>query len=304
MPQRLSLVLLSGFAAGFLPNLPGSGLFLSAFVPFVPLMLLGLSHGYRPALQAGGVAILVSLILAAERGAFNMAMFVVMPVCVLLNRLLRCHVNGNGVKQWYPTSRALSEMTLVATMLFLLLTVIAGRHFPDGMQHIVQANFSADTSGMEPTAAEMMRKLTGPWSFLLFAMACWLWVLVAYVIAYLVNRLLAGKSYALRPDISLAPGGLPGWLPSLLLVFALLALLGGTNDRYTGKVAFLALLLPYFLSGMAVIHIKSLAWQPRKLWLFLIYIVLFFQFWATLFVAGAGLYMHLTEILDKRKKMG
>jgi hypothetical protein len=304
MHRRIVITLLSGVLAGFLPLLPGVGLLFGAWAPFLPLLFLGLSEGARAAVHAGCIAVIVSLGLGGEQAAFNMAVFVALPVCVLLNRLLCYRTNASGQVEWFPALRAVTELSVFSAGLFMALAMLASYGQKQNLQALLSASFALDLSTLEPDAEALMRKLIGEWSFFLFAAVGWMWVLVTWLLALMVNRMLVIRASALRTDISLAPRGIPRWLPALLTLCAGLALLGQGNDGFVGKVVFLILLLPYFLSGMAMIHAMSRLWRPRVLWLFLIYIILIFQVWTAIFVAAAGLYFHLSEILDKQRKIG
>lgn len=304
MQKRITLTVVAGLIAGLLLVTPGSSALFSVVAPFFPLMLLGLSEGVRAAFHAGCIGILLVMLIGGDQAGFNMAMFIVLPASLLLHRLLRYRVSHDGHIEWYSSLRAISELTFLAAALFLAISVSAGHEQPNGIRGILQKSLILDFNAMEPEVADIMRKITGDWSFFLFASGAWIWATLTWFTAWFSNHLLQRSGKNLRPDVAITPLGVPKWFLGVLVVSALLALGGGENDQFTGKTLFLIGLLPYFLSGMGIIHRMSAHWRPARFWLFLIYIVLVFQAWTTVFPILAGLYAHLSEMLDKPKKIG
>lgn len=305
MHQQRTATLIAGLLSGVLLDFPGAGMVFGALAPYVPLLAIGLSEGGRCVANASVVAIVVSTILAGAHAGFNMAVFVAIPCSVLLAGLLRFRVAANGVREWNPALRAVVDLTLLVAAVYMALAVMAGYTYTDGMREVLRKSLTFDYSQFDPEVGETMRRLTSEWNFLIFAFGGWLWILLTLGMAAAVQFVLAKQGRTLRPDIALRPlGGIPWWLLVLLAICLLLMAVGAANDRFNAKVVGLLLLTPYFLSGMAYIHVLSYQWRPRLFWLALIYIVLIFIQWSLFLPTIAGLYFQLLEMLDKPKKMG
>lgn len=300
--QRVIFTLLAGVAAGVLPFVPGAGIFFATWAPFLPLYFVGFAFGDRSCRQAAGLALLIAFIIGGGE-ALSFALFITLPACVLVSRLTSYKIDASGRIIWYPTLRALCELVLIAAALFMVFAILASYENKNSLQDILRSSLTFDIKDLDPAVAGEMRTLTNEFGFVLLAGMAWIWVLAAWGMAIAVNNALVLKGHALRGAIRLTPAGISGWVPLLLAVSASLAIMGEDNDNWTGKTLFLIFLLPYFLSGMARIHFMSHHWQMRHLWLFLIYVILIFVFWAVALVAAMGLYHHLSEMLDKRQKI-
>lgn len=304
MQKQVASTLLAGLVSGALLDFPGAGVFFGAVAPYLPLLLLGLSEGARPAVHAGLVGITVAMLMGGTQAGFNMVMFVVVPCSVILHALLRYRLDEHGRREWFPALRAVAYLSLLVAGVYMSIALMASYTYPDGAKALLQKSLSMDYSQLEPPVAEIMQKLAHEWSFLIFAFAAWLWIFLTWGVTLLSQQLLAKQGRALRPTIAIMPLGVPHGLLALLFLCAGLVAFGNANDSYNAKVVSLILFLPYFLSGMAYIHALSVQWRPRMLWLFLIYIILVFIQWSLFLPIMAGLYFHVTEMLDKPKKIG
>lgn len=301
--QRVIFTLLAGVAAGVLPFIPDAGIFFTSWAPFLPLFFVGFALGDRPCWQAACIATLLAVIIGGGEGV-SFAVFIALPACFLVNRLTSYTVEPvTGRISWYPTLRALSELTLIAAGLFMFFAISVSYEYKNSLLDLLKARLTFEATDVDPTAADELRTLTAEYGFVLLALMAWVWVLASWLMGIMVNNALVMKGQALRRNMGLTFTDISGWVPALLAVSAALALVGEGNDNWTGKSLFLIFLLPYFLAGMARIHAMSHHWHMRQLWLFLIYVILIFLFWVVALVAAMGLYHHLSEMLDKRQKI-
>lgn len=303
MQSRYVAIVLCGIVSGLLPLVPGSLAF-AVIAPFVPLMLIGMAEGTRSLVHASCVAVAVALTIGGDGLGFRMGLFVAVPCCLFLRRVLSFRELADGQKEWFPTLRALCELTLLVGMAIFLLSILVSHQYDGGMQEMLNRVLAIDNSALEPELAEILGKLLGEYSFVIFAVMGWMWVLTFWITAYWSHNLLVRQGKALRPELQISPRGVPSWVLLALVISAVLVLIGGVNDVYIGKVLFLIFLLPYFLAGMGAIHSMSRVWQPRKLWLFCIYIILVFIFWTLLIPIALGFYLQVSEMLDKPKRIG
>jgi hypothetical protein len=304
MQQRIAVTLLAGIIAGTLPALPHSGLLFSLWAAFLPLLLLGFCEGVRAAVNAGSIAFVLALFMGGGSAAINMGILVLLPTYLLLFLLLQYKNDTQGRIVWYPAMRAFACLTLLPMALFMALSMVSNSLYKQERVEMVRSLFKPDLAAFDPQSADMLLTALNDWGFIVVAFAAWCWLFTVWLLAYIANRLLAGRGQAIRPDITLNHRDLPGWLPALLIVFIGLTAFGSADDAFAGKTVILMLLQAYFVSGMAILHKNSFHWQLRTLWLSCVYVVLICQAWMVIFPCLAGLYFHLSEMLDKRQKIG
>jgi len=297
----------AGLVSGFIFYLGLKSAFggpLLIFACLLPLYLVGLAYGSRHAVRAAYASTFVSIVLLGPENCLPFVLFVLMPSCFFLRQLLQWRGNEHA-PSWYPALRALAKLSVLTTIIFAGMGLIADandQHF----QTIIARSLPDDLNGMDPEAVLSLQHLLAEESFLIFALLGWMWVILLYGIAVLTNGFLNKHSLALRPSLALSPGGLPASLLVLLFICAVPALLSQGNTRFLGQMMALQMLLPYFLSGLALMHAlsRARAIPRRRLWISSFYIALIFTGWPAVIVVGAGLYVQLAEILDRPKKIG
>jgi hypothetical protein len=184
-------------------------------------------------------------------------------------------------------------------MLIALLSVSHGEHTE--LKDMLTQSFSPEFDNPDPKLAYIIKAIVTDWSFLIFAGTGWMWVLLMYFFMACSNMMLHHFAASLRPSLALSQEGLPLWLPALVCVSGILAFVGNSNDRFAGQTAFLILLLPYFLCGIAAFHRLSLDWKGREIWLTLFYVGLAFFFpWIAALLIAFGIKTQ-AEALFKEK---
>jgi len=298
---------LAGLASGFLFFLSIAGQstqLLAITLPALPLLFIGLSHGFRHVLIASLAAGLSAMLLTGGDNALVFAGFALLPICVFAQRLLMWRDSATG-KEWYPVLRALAELTALAACLMAVMFVMAGvegTHINDMLPHVT----AEQMQDLDPKLATGYHDLIERWGFLMFPMGAWLGIGALYALAAAVNSYLRTHGQALRLGLAIAPHGLPEWLPLLFVPCVLLMFTGSAEDHLLGKIDFFVLLLPYFISGLALLHAVTLARQLtyRRLWITCFYVIMATTAWPAVPVIGLGFFVQLSEMLDRHKKIG
>lgn len=114
------------------------------------------------------------------------------------------------------------------------------------------------------------------------------WSLLTLGNMWLAQSILVRSNNNLRPSPVLAEMELPGFLLALLGGALLLSLIPGPAAQLGGAVM-IALLVPYFLLGLAVIHAISRAWMARIAILSVFYVLLVFAGWLVIPISLIGL---------------
>lgn len=300
------------FGAGILAGL----LFCAAFngpvlfyLSFLPLLLVGLSMGARFGWEACFTATLTVLLLYGPEVATLYALLLGIPVATFLRQTLRYREIG-PVRYWAPVLPAMATLAAFTAFVAMLIAVL--------VTHSGQAGFAASISemirwatqkaaaGSPPELIQLVRDSAGDEGVLLSFLQTigWGWVLMLYALTVFSNRMLTSRGTSLRASLALYPGGLPTWLMGLVIVCGTLAFLGNHADRFAAEMCLLILALPYFLSGLAQVHLYSLRWRNRAFWLFVVYAAIFFFPPVGIALIAAGIYGQITELLDRRKKIG
>jgi len=296
-------IFLAGCAAGFLfcfsaINVTGGALVI--YLPVFPLLLLGLAYGSKPMPPASLIAAIIVTLFTGSSNIWFFAFVIALPAFYFTHKIL-LHKN---VLEWYPVLRALAELSLLASGLYMCVAILASQTEPGGLQALLSRELADSLTSTDPAISHIMKFLTGEGGFFLFAATGWSFVLMLYLFAVCANKLLLTRGLALRPSLALTPHGLPLMLPGILLISGAFAFFGQGADRFNGETVFLLLILPYFLSGVALIHTLSRGKRGRPFMLGIFYGALLLLLWPALFAAGAGLCLQIAEILDRRHKIG
>jgi len=114
------------------------------------------------------------------------------------------------------------------------------------------------------------------------------WSLLTLGNMWLAQFILERAGHNLRPTPSLLDIEFPHFLLALFLGALVLSLIPGSAAQLGGAIM-IALLVPYFLLGLAVIHAISRAWTARIAFLGVFYILLIFTGWLIVPICLIGL---------------
>lgn len=273
MSKTVALAIAAGIAgAAFWLSLP--------FSAPLPLFLVGFGLGV-PAILAAGAALLVSVALVGgPLAALNAGSALVLPVVVLVRQALLARPQDDGSLEWYPTGSLVVWLTGLGAGLVILGVIVAGARSPDGAEAWVREvlEYAIRELGLIAGDAQLgfVVDILAPVAPGV-AVATWLVLLVlngAAAQAFLVR---SGKN--LRPRADLAMFRLPGWMPVPLAILGITSLVVGGDLGFAARNLMLVGLVPYFLMGVAVVHVVSRAWPGRTIILLLFYTFLFFFGW-------------------------
>jgi hypothetical protein len=98
--------------------------------------------------------------------------------------------------------------------------------------------------------------------------------------------------YALRPSPDLTTTTPPRWLLPSVVAVAAVALVGSGQLGFLATNIALILSVPYFLTGLAVVHAVSVRWNGRLAILIALYLLLLLFGWPLIVVTGLGMVEH------------
>lgn len=287
---------LSALAAGFLSAglflfIAASGLgFFFLFLPVLPLFWVGLGNAPGMALYGGLIAAGILIFADAAAGVAFLLVFG-LPAWTMARLAMLWRERGQEVV-WFPIGLILMRLTLYAAA-FVAAAALFYANQEGGIAQVISTQVHAAFGHLGEEYAPAIALLAGRWAFLLFPMAIWLWGLMLYAYGWLANALLRRLNRRHRPDFSIQVFFMPHWMLPLLGLCAAASLFGSASLALVGKALVVALMLPYFFSGAALIHKTAADWPGRKFFLFFIYLLIFAQFWPALVLSGIGLAHHI-----------
>ncbi len=284
----LSAVLFLSLAKGF-----AAGMILSYVAP-LPLMLAGLSLGWRMAAASGLAAMAAVAAVAGGLSALPFAVTAVLPSVVVARQALLWRGSADGAVEWYPPGLLLGWLTALVCGLVVLgaLLVPSGEA---GIEGWVRETVGQTVGMVAPTVpAEDRAKVVGWWVPFFPAMVAGSWLVMSVANAAAAQGILARQGKSRRPSPAYRKLTLPVWLGVFLLVACAAAMTGGDLGYVARSLAVVAL-LPFALLGIATVHGKLAVRPHAGLLLAVFYGVLVVAFgWAVVAVAGLGLVKFLS----------
>ena len=318
--DREHLVALGAGVASALFNLspllsaaPGS-LILTALGPLPPLAV-GLAMGFYPgALATGIAAVIIALATTVTLGGWFVLTNVV-PTVVVIYFALQSRPGPAGAPAWYPSGHVLAWLTLLGA------AYIGG----------VAVYFSGSESGYAGIGYELLREVltrlavlpgggepAGEAAAQIDAFArriapylpgIWIgcWELLFIANAVLAQGLMVRFGRNLRPPSTLAAMALPRWIGAAAAAAVVVSFVPGAVGTVAQNVL-MALCIPFFFLGLAVIHAFSRRWRGRGAHPFLrgaffvlFYVIILTMVWPAFVLVGIGIVDMLANI---RRRLG
>jgi hypothetical protein len=223
-----------------------------------------------------------------------------LPAAGLIRQALLRRGGGVNDEAWYPPGRILAWLVLYGCGLFAVLALAGGEDEIAAMVSEIESVMGQVLpTGDNPRVAELMQAIAGYFpAILIFS-----WSIMVIANAAIAEALLAKAGRAIRPKPRYSTVELPSWYAGWTAGMAALALIAPWFDLgapvFVARNAALAMLVPFLLVGLAVIHVWSRRWPARMVILTGCYFVLLLFGWPALLVAGLG-FMEQWLLLRRR----
>lgn len=300
MPRDVLIAIAAGLTSALLylstAWSPLGALALALLAP-LPLFAAGLALGFAAgaiatAVAAGAVGAVVGV---APAGLYLAAD--AMPALLIARFALLNRTAADGSTEWYPPGLLLTWLTLYCAGAFVVLAAAMGGG-PNGIEAEI-AGYLKDFRNMLAQSATgdgnvtpaLDRMIAGFARVFPFVVVTW-WIALMTLNGVVAQKVLVRTGHARRPTPDFRATALPGWLFRAVVAAAALALV---TSGWPGLVATnLALILcvPYFLTGLAVLHAISGGWPGRTAILIALYLLLVLFGWPVLAVTGLGMVEH------------
>jgi hypothetical protein len=274
---------------------------LLAYLALLPLFVIGLGWGTWAGAVAAVTAALVLALVASPKSGLVFALAYAVPAVLMVRLALRARRAPDGSVAWYSIGALVAWLAIYACGSFTLLALLGGdSEVSLAITQLEELLSSVLPGEQQPQAATLARVIAGYFPAIMIAS----WLIMALVNAALAQVVLERSSRNLRPRPQAATIELPEWYTAVTAGAAALALLAPQLDLtalgFAARNSALALLVPYFFVGLAVVHVWARRW-PTKLMIlvgFYLFVVLFGGF-GMLLVAGLGF---MEQWLDLRRR--
>lgn len=279
-------------AASFLLSFYLTKSLLLPFLPFLVLGVGGFAYDFRTALLASVAAAIAILFFGGLDASVAFAFLFAIPTLLLLYFILR--------PEPYTVGGALTWLTSYAAVLVILIALAATSE-PGGLEAVVKGYLKQMLPMMEPEIAPQVEARFNAYPYAFLAIPVAYLVIACYGVMWLSRWLVILGDGKDRPKIGIAPFNPPLLLPVFLIVAALFSFMGDGSVVFAAKALFLILLLPYFLSGLSLLHHASRNWAGRFWILLLLYLSISISPWVMAAIATLGGASHVRSMIRKQE---
>lgn len=310
MPDNIPSILLSALLSAiiFLLILTAGMDFILMFLCVIPLLAAGLGKNPKMALQAGALATVPIAVITGSVAAIAMFFLLfALPswyICHMAMRHYDIKISPTlpAVRLWYPVGLITLYLAIYAITLMAVITAVMAAQDQSIPQLLAQPAENA-ISTLNNDYDIQVDISAQNFSFILSSVSIWLWCIFLVFYTWITNRSLAKRNIAKRPNISITIFSIPHWLLTLIGICALASLIGSESMKFLGKTSLVALLIPYFFQGLAILHYEMRNWPNKRVFLFFIYFAIILLLWPALAISGIGLWNHI-KILNKHLSSG
>lgn len=290
MPKSYLIAVCAGLLSlvAAMPALNGApGGLMLFYVAGLPIYLTGFAFGVAAGTVASLSGFIAAMFLGGALVAGVFALVHLLPAWTVIRQAMLQRTAADGHTEWMPAGTIVSSLAGLSAMLMLLagLAFIAGG---GGFSTIVTDRLTDVLAAVAPdtpkAARDEMVQLYGP---LLPASIGSSWVIMAVVGATLAQAILARAGRNLRPTPRYANMVLPEWISWAMIGCAVVSLVASGEIEFLARNLTLALAVPFFLLGLAVIHHWARRVPRGTMALVAVYFLIFVVGWAGLLVTAA-----------------
>lgn len=274
----------------------------------LPLLMAGLSFGVRAVTIGALAGFMVTGMFggAVSAGIFGLVHALPAWMTVKLALLHQAsgeddgQVNTPAVTTWFPPGHIAAALGLFGAGFLITAAMTLTGDQGQGLSGLVATHLGGAFKAMAPAMSEDQRTAFTQMLTPLFPGAvASSWVIMAIVNAAIAQGAVVRMGRNLRPSPDYTAIDLPHWLSWPLVGAATVALAGSGEWEYMGRNVAMALAVPYFLLGLAVVHTLARRVAFTGPLLVACYMVIVVSLWATLVIAGVGIAEHWIGLRDR-----
>ena len=259
----------------------GTILVLAAYIAAVPLFMAGFGLGLLPGFFAAGFG--AACLFAVTPAAFGIYYLVAdaVPALALMAIAMRPRLSPRGTIEWASEGALASALAVYPCLVFLgifillmgqdggllAMTLSAFDDFMPQVNAMLAQNGQTVTPDMTLKVHDYLQSL----AYVAPALAMCAWIFSTLIALIAAQALLQQHQWSLRPAFSLVEMRMPNWMVFVVAVAALAGALAPSPFNYVGTNVAIALSVPFFFVGLAVVH----AWAASKRFNLLILIAVY-----------------------------
>jgi hypothetical protein len=299
----------SAFLLAFALSHAGSVLVLIAYLSTIPLFMAGMGAGFFSCVVGAFIGT-VSLFLVAP-GSFGVfyLMANAVPTVILTALAMRLHRGSDGKLQYAAEGNVLAALAIYPCIIFLIIFIATMKN-AGGL-----LTMTADAlDGLTPQITDMLtqngEKLTPDITLRIHqyllalarmtpALAMCTWLLTMIVAIAAAQGALLKRKWMLRPAFALNRLRVPSWIIFAAAITGVMAVYAPAPYDYIGLNLALVLGVPFFFTGLAVVHAWAASTRAPTVILVIFYIVISVIVHLVLLVAMLGA---VDQWVDFRKR--
>lgn len=290
--------ILGGMLASILYYMVSHGWLVGMTAPFLPLFVIALSgmiYGRAGATVSALATIPFLLMLLSVSEALLIIATQIVPLVLCIRALMMALVRPDPpALVWAPLGAGILAMAFYSAFYHVMMIATDNalyRYVVERMRDEATQHFSE----LEPEIAVMVKKFLTEMPHLIIASEFWLWGITVVGVILLAQFVAETFGMQRRPTPVLTPHSPPDYVLALVGLSAATSFLDYQPLVHGGQAASLILLLPYFFSGLSVIHTKLRSFKNGGAWLMAFYLFFMMTLWPLLLVTLFGLLRHLGQ---------
>ena len=281
-----------------------------AYLAQFPLILAGLGMGVSASVLAAFAAVFLIALIGGLFSAMSFTIFGAAPSILLTKLALLARsrsLEGTGDEapeddlEWYPPDAMIMWLTGFGVLAFMA-TLFAASSQSGGLEGKIREELVLTVSQFLASYDESLQQAAIDTVAPFFPSALFVfWLVMMVVNAALAQGMLVRWNRNLRPTPDITQLKLPNILPMAIATAGVIALLAEGTFTYAARNLVVILSVPYFFSGLGVIHALMRRVADSILPLVLFYVFLLFLGWPIFMITGLGLidhWMGLRETLN------
>ncbi len=281
-----------------------------AYLAQFPLILAGLGMGVSASVLAAFAAVFLIALIGGLFSAMSFTIFGAAPSILLTKLALLARsrsLEGTGDEapeddlEWYPPDAMIMWLTGFGVLAFMA-ALFAASSQSGGLEGEIREELVLTVSQFLASYDESLQQAAIDTVAPFFPSALFVfWLVMMVVNAALAQGMLVRWNRNLRPTPDITQLKLPNILPMAIATAGVIALLAEGTFTYAARNLVVILSVPYFFSGLGVIHALMRRVADSILPLVLFYVFLLFLGWPIFMITGLGFidhWMGLREALN------
>ena len=276
----------------------GIGLIIAYFA-LLPLLLLGLSRGFIYALIASIIGAFGLAFTTGFSQGILYSISVAIPACLIIYLALSSSKSDDGSTHWRPIGDVFSSLTIWGCTILIILA-ITQINSPGGLISSIEVFLNRVIENRIHLSPLSTRQMLIDRLIPLFpALIIFSWMLMTVINSVLAQKVLLKANMNVRPETKYSDITIPEWNYWFLAFAVIFMFIGSGNFEFIVRNIAFILMSPFFLVGLAVVHILTKRFRLSSIVLITFYFLLIISTWIILVSVMIGFFEPWTRLRHK-----